>query len=51
MFAGALLLLLGVLMLLERLGIIYGSMWDYFWPACIVAVGLHLIFKNKHKTN
>jgi len=51
MFVGALLVLLGVLMLLERMGIIYGSFWDYFWPACIVAVGLSLIFKAKHKTN
>lgn len=50
MFAGALLLLLGVLMLLEQMGIIYGSFWDYFWPACIVAVGLHLIFKAKQRT-
>ena len=47
MFVGALLLLMGVLMLLERLDIIYGSVWDYFWPAAIIAVGLHLIFKAK----
>jgi len=49
MFVGALLLLMGVLMLLERLDIIYGSVWDYFWPASIVAIGLHLIFKARQK--
>ena len=49
MFVGALLLLLGILMLLERMDIIYGPVWDYFWPICIVALGIHLILKNRAK--
>ena len=48
-FVGALLLLLGILMLLERMDIIYGPVWDYFWPICIVALGIHLILKNRAK--
>jgi hypothetical protein len=51
MFVGFLLLLLGVLMLLDRLGIITVNIWDYFWPAVIIAFGLALILKSgrKHK--
>jgi hypothetical protein len=51
MFIGALLLLLGVLMLLQRAGIISGTVWDYFWPAVVIAIGLHLVFKSRRKTS
>jgi hypothetical protein len=47
MFVGILLLILGVLMILERLGLIYGSFWEFFWPAAVLALGVHLIIKNK----
>lgn len=43
MFVGALLLLLGALLLLDQMGIIRGGVWDYFWPAAIIAVGLSMI--------
>ena len=43
MFVGLLLLLLGTLLLLDQLGIIRGGVWDYFWPASIIAVGLSMI--------
>ena len=46
MFAGMLLILLGVLMLLSQLDIIQGNMWHYFWPAVIILVGAWLLFKN-----
>lgn len=47
MLAGFLILIFGVLMLLDRMGVIYGSVWDYFFPACVIAIGLSLIFKDK----
>ncbi len=47
MFLGVLLLLLGVLLLLERLGVIPGGSWNYFWPVVIIAVGVSLIFKSR----
>jgi len=50
MFFGFLILLIGVLLLLNRLGIIYGDFWDYFWPVLLVALGLSMIFKNRKKT-
>ena len=49
MFFGFLILLIGVLLLLNRLGIIYGDFWDYFWPVLLVALGLSMIFKNRKK--
>ncbi len=47
MFVGILLLLLGAMMLLDRLGIIYGDFWDYFWPAALIALGIHMIIKER----
>jgi hypothetical protein len=47
MFWGFLILLMGVLMLLDRLGIIYGNFWEYFWPGALVALGASMIFKHR----
>lgn len=47
MFAGILLIMLGVLVLLSQLDILPGNWWDYFWPLCIVAVGVSMIFRHK----
>lgn len=51
MFIGLLLLLLGALMLLERMGIIYGDVWDYFLPLALVALGASMIFKQNGNKN
>jgi hypothetical protein len=48
MFIGVLLLLMGVLMLLDKLGIIYGDAWDYFLPIAIIALGASFIFRDKN---
>ena len=50
MFVGVLLLLLGVLMLLDQLGYIYGDFWDYFWPVALNALGDSMVFRErKHR--
>ena len=53
MFVGIMLLLMGILMLLDKMGFIYGSVWDYFVPIAIIAVGISFIFnskkQNRHK--
>jgi hypothetical protein len=49
MFLGIMLLLLGVLMLLQQIGVITGSIWGFFWPAVVIAIGVHLIMKGKTK--
>ncbi len=50
MFIGLLLIILGALLLLDRLGYIYGDIWDYFIPLAIVALGVSMIFKNRSIT-
>ena len=47
MFIGALLLVLGVLMLLQRLGIIHGGVWDYFWPVAVIALGVSMLYRSR----
>ena len=47
MFFGVLLIVMGILMLLDQIGVIYGDWWDYFWPTVIVAIGVSMIFKDK----
>ncbi len=47
MFAGVLLMLLGLLMLLERTGSIVGDVWDLFIPIALIALGTSFIFRRK----
>ena len=50
MFTGVLLLIIGILMVLERMDIIHGSIWGYLVPAALIALGLDFIFKrSRHK--
>ncbi len=49
MFAGLLLLLLGVLLLLKQMDIIQEGIWDYFWPATIIAVGISMIVSHNRR--
>lgn len=50
MFVGIFVLLLGILMLLERAGIIYGSFSQYLLPVLLIAFGGSMIF-NRKKNN
>ncbi len=47
MFFGSLLIILGILMLLDRMGIIHGDLWNYFWPILVIALGVSIIFKDR----
>ncbi len=49
MLVGILLVILGVLILLDKLNIITGGAFDYFWPAVIIAVGIWMIAGDKKK--
>jgi hypothetical protein len=50
MFTGVLLLIIGILMILDKMNIIHGSMWEYLVPAALIALGLDFIFKRSHKS-
>ncbi len=47
MFLGVLLLVMGFLMLLEKMGVIYGDFWDYLWPVALLALGASMILDRK----
>ena len=46
MFIGVILVAMGILIILDKLGIIYGSFWDFLWPVALIALGADFIFKN-----
>ncbi len=37
---------IGTLFLLRNLGIIYGNIWGFVWPAVFIAIGLSMLIKN-----
>ncbi len=47
MIFGAAVLLFGIILLLNKLGIISGSVWGYFWPILLILVGLGIIFGRR----
>jgi hypothetical protein len=49
MFWGIILIVIGSLLLLNKMGVIYGSFWGYLWPILIIAVGLKLVAGDKRK--
>lgn len=51
MFIGFFILLLGIFMLLERIGVIDGSFGNYIVPIVLVALGASMIFNHKFKKN
>jgi len=49
LFTGVLLLIIGVLMILDKMGIIQGSFWGYLVPAALIALGLEFVLKSSRK--
>lgn len=49
MFIGFFILLLGLFMLLDRMGVISGTFSDIIVPIVLVALGASMIFKHKLK--
>ncbi|MFH2036273.1 MAG: DUF5668 domain-containing protein [Candidatus Zixiibacteriota bacterium] len=47
MFFGIALVIAGILLVLSRMGIIYGDFWDYFWPIILIALGVKMVFDHK----
>lgn len=47
MWFGFALVLVGVLLLLNNLGIIQGNTWDYIWPAVVILIGLSILLRRK----
>jgi len=47
MFIGALLILAGAILLLDKMGYMPGDFWDYFWPVIIIALGIKILFSKR----
>lgn len=43
---GLILVILGVLVLFEKMGIIQGDFWGFFWPVVLIVLGLNMIKKD-----
>jgi len=49
MFLGFLIIALGVVFLLQNLGIFNNATWSVVWPILIIAFGLSIIFKKNRR--
>ena len=50
MFWGIVLIIIGAILLLDKIHIIaIGSFWDYIWPILILAVGIRMIIGHTQK--
>lgn len=45
MWFGVFLVALGILFLLDNLGIFRGDIWDWAWPILIICIGIGIILK------
>lgn len=48
---GLFLIVLGTFLLMEKLGLIQGDFWGYFWPLLIIVIGLNMMTKDKKQQN
>ena len=46
MFLAIVIILLGVFLLLNAMGIIVGNFWGYFWAIVLIAVGVSMLIKR-----
>ncbi len=45
MFFALAIIIIGVILLLENLGVITGNIWGWIWPSLIILLGLRMFFK------
>ncbi len=44
---GCIVIAIGIIVLLQNMGIISGSIWGYIWPLFIIIVGLSILFHDR----
>ncbi len=47
MFLGIAVIVIGLVFLLQSLGIISGSVWSVIWPCILILIGVGIICKEK----
>ncbi len=46
-FWGGLVLVIGIILLLEALGIISGNIWRYMWAVLLIVIGVGIMFPDR----
>lgn len=46
MFIGLAIIIIGIVFLLENMGLISSSAWQLIWPCLLIVLGLCMIFKT-----
>jgi len=49
MFIGIAIIVIGLVFLLQSLGIISGSVWSIIWPCILIIIGIGIIYKERGK--
>ncbi len=49
MFFGFILIAVGVIAILIKLGVLSGSMWGYIWPAVLIILGLSFLWGRRRR--
>ncbi len=49
MFIGLILLAIGVIALLIKLGVLTGSVWGYTWPVILIILGLSFLWGQRSR--
>lgn len=47
MFFGLALVIVGVIFLLEKLGVVSGSIWGYVWPSLLILLGIYMLLGKR----
>lgn len=49
MWFGVAIIVVGVVLLLQNLGLVSGGAWDLIWPALIVLIGISILAKRDRR--
>jgi len=51
MWFGVAIIIVGVVLLLQNLGLVSGGAWDIIWPALIVLIGASILAKRDRRAS
>ena len=49
MFFPLAIIVIGVILLLENIGVITGNVWEWVWPALIIILGASMIWRRRKR--
>ena len=51
MVAGMVITIVGFLLLLDKMGIVSGAVWTFFWPILIIYIGLWMMYSKANRSH